>query len=197
MIQEELVLSLAHGNNGVVTASMLHSAGIARQYLKHLVDKGQLEKTMRGVYILPDVWEDDFQQLQLRFKKGIFSLETALFLHDLTDRTPMVYSMTFPENYNLTNAKDAGILASRNKNDFYQLGIETLQSPLGNLIQVYNAEKTLCDCLRPRSGLEAGLVAEAFKKYMLRTNKNIPLLSEYSKKLGVEEKVRTYLEVLQ
>ena len=46
------------------------------------------------------------QYLQNRFKKGIYSHETALFLWDLTDRTPNRYCMTFPENYNLTNPKE-------------------------------------------------------------------------------------------
>ena len=41
------------------------------------------------------------------------------------------------------------------------------------------------------------VIAEAFKQYMLRKDKNIPLLSEYAKKLQVGNKVRSYLEVLQ
>ena len=35
----------------------------------------------------------------------IFSNETALFLLDLTDRTPNRFDMTFPATYNLTNVK--------------------------------------------------------------------------------------------
>ncbi len=39
------------------------------------------------------------------FMMEIFSNETALFLLDLTDRTPNMFDMTFPETYNLTNVK--------------------------------------------------------------------------------------------
>ncbi|WP_241735625.1 type IV toxin-antitoxin system AbiEi family antitoxin domain-containing protein [Streptococcus oralis] len=191
-----MVLQMAQSNNGTVTSQMVKEKGIARQYLKQLVDKGQLERISRGIYLLPHVWEDELEQMQLRFKKGIYSRETALFLHDLTDRTPVMYSMTFPIDYNLTTVKQEGILATRSKKDFYELGIEEVQSPAGNVVRAYNAEKTLCDILRPRSGVESGVVAEAFKRYSVKVDKNIILLSEYSKMLKVEEKVRTYLEVL-
>jgi hypothetical protein len=57
-------------------------------------------------------------------------------------------------------------------------------------------EKTLCDILRARTEIEVGVIAEAFKRYVTKSNKNIVKLSEYAKILRVEEKVRTYLEVL-
>lgn len=74
------IIKLAKDNNGVVTTATLSEKGILRGNLKKLVDEGKLEKTARGVYILPEVWEDEFVNLQARFKKGIFSNETALFL---------------------------------------------------------------------------------------------------------------------
>ena len=196
MSNSNKVLTIAKENNGTVTSAMIQSAGIARQYLKLLVDDGSLEKVSRGVYVLPVVWDDEFFNLQSQFKKGIFSNETALFLHDLTDRTPLAYAMTFPANYNLGNAKNKGILASRSKELFYNMGVETVVSPSGNEVLSYNMEKTLCDILRPRSRVETGVIAEAFKRYATKPNKNIPKLSEYAKILRVEEKVRTYLEVL-
>ena len=196
MSNSNKVLTIAKENNGTVTSAMIQSAGIARQYLTLLVDDGSLEKVSRGVYVLPEVWDDEFFNLQSQFKKGIFSNETALFLHDLTDRTPLAYAMTFHANYNLGNAKNKGILASRSKELFYNMGVETVVSPSGNEVLSYNMEKTLCDILRPRSRVETGVIAEAFKRYATKPNKNIPKLSEYAKILRVEEKVRTYLEVL-
>ncbi len=40
------------------------------------------------------------------------------------------------------------------------------------------------------------IVAEAFKRYAFRKDKNLPLLSEYAKTFHVDEKVGNYLEVL-
>lgn len=190
------IIQLAKENNGVVTAAILSDKGILRGNLKKLVDEGKLEKTARGVYILPEIWEDEFVNLQARFKKGIFSNETALFLWDLTDLTPNKYDMTFPHNYNLTNVKSEGVNCSRVKQEWYTEGKTQLESPGGNKITVYNMERTLCDILRKRGGINTGIITEAFKRYTARNDKNIPLLSEYAKRFRVEEKVRSYLEVL-
>lgn len=99
------ILLLAKNNNGTITTAMATKAGFSNGHLSYLVEKGELERTARGVYILPDVMDDEFVNLQNRFKRGIFSYETALFLHDLTDRTPNHFYMTFPSTYNLTGAK--------------------------------------------------------------------------------------------
>ncbi len=196
MTISDQILEMAKKNNGVVTTYDLSEKGILRGNLKKLVDDGRLEKTARGVYILPEIWEDEFVNLQARFKKGIFSSETALFLWDLTDRTPNRYNMTFPHNYNLTNVRNEGVNCSRVKLEWYDTGISQLKSPGRNIITAYNMERTLCDILRKRSGVDTGVITEAFKRYAARKDKNIPLLSEYAKKFHVEEKVRRYLEVL-
>jgi len=196
MTKYEDVIKLAKNNNGIVTNALVQENGISRQYLKNMVDRGELEKSARGVFVLPEVWDDEFVNLQSQFKKGIYSKETALFLHDLTDRTPMAYSMTFPDNYNLTKVKNDGILANRIKEPYYSLGILEVQTPTDNFVRAYCVEKTLCDILRPRSNVEVGVISEAFKRYALNSNKNIPKLSDYAKQLKVEKKVRAYLEVL-
>ena len=99
------IIQIAKENNGVVTTADITERGILRGNIKTLLNSGKLERTARGVYILPEIWEDEFVNLQARFRKGIFSNETALFLLDLTDRTPNRFDMTFPETYNLTNVK--------------------------------------------------------------------------------------------
>ena len=40
------------------------------------------------------------------------------------------------------------------------------------------------------------IITDAFKRYVRRKDKNISLLCEYGKKLKVEEKLQSYLEVL-
>ena len=78
----ERIMDLAKANNGVVTSAQITQAGINRYYLKMLADQGLLERSERGVYILPTTFDDEMFNLQSRYKKGIFSHATALFLLD-------------------------------------------------------------------------------------------------------------------
>lgn len=196
MKNSQEIINLAKQNNGVITTAMVVAAGFSRGSLKYLADTGVIEKASRGVYILPEVWEDEFVNLQSRFKRGIFSLGTALFLCDLTDRTPGKYHMTFPGTYNLSGPKAAGVLCTGSKQTLYSLGMEELTTPGGNVVRAYGAERTLCDILKPRNHTDLQMVTDAFKKYAARREKNIPLLSEYARVLHVENKLRSYMEVL-
>lgn len=71
MNHTQKILDMAKQNNGVVTAAMVVEAGLSLGSLKYLADLGKLEKTARGVYILPNALEDEFLSLQERFKCGI------------------------------------------------------------------------------------------------------------------------------
>ena len=192
----EEIIRMAKENNGTVTTAMVVEAGFSRGNIKYLADKGMIEKSARGVYILPEVWEDEIFNLQNRFKRGIYSHETALFLWDLTDRTPNRYHMTFPANYNLTNPKEENVQCVQCTEALYELGIANAMTPGGNEVRAYSMERTLCDILRPHSRVDIQIVTEAFKRYANRSDKNIPVLSEYAKMLKVEAKIRAYLEVL-
>ena len=190
------ILEMATYNNGLVTTAMIVKEGILRGSLQYLVKQGRIERAGRGVYILPGVWEDEFVVLQNRYKRGIYSLDTVLFLTDLTDRTPIQFNMTFPYGYNLTNPKADGILCKGIKSSLYDLGIVDLLTPSGNIVRGYSIERTLCEILRSRNNTDVQIITEAFKRYAERNETNIPLLSEFAKLLKVEDKVRSYLEVL-
>jgi hypothetical protein len=74
--------------------------------------------------------EDELFIFQSRHKASIYPHETALYLHDLTDRTPLSYSISVPADYHAASFKE-----SMHKVFFYlkrallYLGIITLQSP--------------------------------------------------------------------
>ena len=190
------ILNLAKQNNGVITSKMVSDAGFSRGSLKYLCDKALLERTSRGVYALPDTWEDEFLSIQARYKKGIFAIETALYLNQLTDRTPHKFSLFFPKTYNLTNPKKDSLKCFNISGEEYSSGIVKLITPSGNEVYAYGPEKTLCDILRPRFHVDIQIISDAYKQYMRSQNSNISLLSEYAKMFHVESKVRSYLEVL-
>lgn len=190
------IIKMAKENNGIVTSGMITKSGFSRGNIKYLIDKGMLEKSARGVYVLPSVWDDEIFNLQNRFKKGIYSHETALFLWDLIDKTPIRYNMTFPANYNVTKPKIENIQCKQCKNELYELGLTEVKTPSGNIVRTYNMERTLCDILSTRSHVDIQIVTSAFKCYVKKKDRNIPMLSEYAKIMKVDHKVRAYLEVL-
>lgn len=196
MKNTDKIIEIMKNNNKTITTAQVTAAGISRSSLNQLLTEGLIERSDRGVYILPEVWEDELFNLQQRYRRGIYSLGTALFLNGLTDRTPNKYQMTFPLNYNISNVDQKKVIANRVKQDQYEIGKTKVKTPSGNLVFCYNSERTLCDILKNKNKVDIQLVSEAFKNYVSSIDKDIILLSEYSKYLGVEERTRSYLEVL-
>lgn len=194
MTHIENIKDLIKKHNGVVTSAMLTKNNIPRFYLKKMTDGGELLCVCRGIYVTPDSWEDEMFILQAKFPKGIFSHETALYIHNLTDRTPMKYSMTFPHGYHTSSVVEENITERHSISELYNLGITTANSPCNNKIKLYNIEKTLCDIVK--SNCDIQMVNEAMKRYARSKDKNIKLLYEYAEILRVKNKISNYMEVL-
>lgn len=196
MRETEQIMQIAQKNNGTVTSAMVTKSGLSRGILKYLCDRGKLEQSGRGIYILPEILDDEIYTLQIRYKRGIFSHDTALFLWGLTDRTPNRYCMTFPASYNVSSVRANNIKTSQSVDSLFELGLTEVRTPAQNIVRVYNRERTLCDILRKGKHTDIQLISQAFKEYVGSLDRDIPLLSEYSKILKVSEKVRSYLEIL-
>ncbi|MDO4848150.1 MAG: type IV toxin-antitoxin system AbiEi family antitoxin domain-containing protein [Coriobacteriia bacterium] len=192
----DAVLELASQNNGYVTSSCATKAGIPRRKLAEAVAAGSLVQIDRGLYALPDVWEDPYLVAQHRFARGVFSDDTALFLHGMSDRPPFSLTMTFPRAYNAAGAREAGIKCRTCADDLLDLGLCTLETPNGNSVRAYDLERTLCDIVRGQRVIDAQLVTPAMQAYTRRADRDPAKLMRYAKKLHTERKIRNYLEVL-
>jgi hypothetical protein len=192
------IIEIAEANNGFVTSRQVDDFGFNRSELSRLVERGALERSSEGVYILPYVIMDDmYLSLQNKYTKGIFSLNTSLYLHGLTDRTPSFYQMAFPFGYNSKTLSANKVRASYELKKFYGKGSQTIETPSGNLVSVYCAERTLCDIMRPKNKVDIDTVANAYKAYFQSGRPKFDIIMQYADLLGVKSKVRSYLEVLQ
>ncbi len=165
-------------------------------YLKMMVDDGFLVRNERGVYQKADVLNDELFDLQTVYSTGIFSFETALYLHGLTERVPLTWTMTFQGKYHAVSIAEKGVDVRHVKAEWHGWEVEEVPSPSGNPLKAYSVERTLCEILRPRSRSDIQTIAYAYKTYAQRKNRNIHKLIENAKRFRVESKVRSYLEML-
>ena len=192
----QAIIDLAKANGGLVTTSQVVGAGIPRARISDMVRAGELERVQRGVYCLADAWEDEFLATQLRFPKGIFSDGTALFLHGYTDRTPLYLTMTFPRSYRATKARESGVEVRTCADEVLDLGLATVRTSYGNEVRTYDLERTLCDVVRGRRVVDVQVVNPAMRQYVRSGARDVQKLLGYARALGVEKKIRNYLEVL-
>jgi predicted transcriptional regulator of viral defense system len=191
------IKKIASANQGMVTTRQITAVGIPRYALTTMVANGELDKRERGIYLLSGQWEDEYKIYSLRYRKGVFSHDTALFLHRLTDATPDRFTMTFPAGYNTKSLDNSLLDVRRAKAGIYELGlIADTHTPSGNLVTCYNKERTLCDILRGSEADSTNRSKTAFQRYISKTDKNINRLLEYASALHVAGKVQNYLKAL-
>jgi predicted transcriptional regulator of viral defense system len=192
----EVMDMLLEQNNGIIMTANITAAGISKPYFAEYVEKRDLERVSHGIYVSKDAWVDSMYLLQLRYAQAIFSHETALFLHDLTDREPIQYAVTVKTGYNTSKLLDANAKVYTIRKDLYELGATEATTSFGHSIIVYDKERTVCDIVRSRSRVEIQTFQDALKQYSRSKDKNLRLLMEYAGKFHIERILNQYMEVL-
>ena len=96
MGQFEQLDQMLTAQEGMLRTSQVVSSGISKPVFYDYVRSRDLDRVAHGIYLSKDSWVDAMYLLHLRFEQAVFSHETALFFHDLTDREPIEYTVTVP-----------------------------------------------------------------------------------------------------
>lgn len=194
MYYEEKLRKLIQTKDGVILTKEVQNAKIPRQYLMILMKKNELERVAQGVYVTPDTFKDEMYCIQVRSEKVIFSHETALYMHDLTDRDPLVYSITVPRGYATNRLRESGLDVATVKENLHSLGVEKMKTIHGRDVQVYNIDRTICDIVRKRNQMDKDMFYVALKRYAKSRNRDFKRLMEYARKFRVEKVMMQYME---
>lgn len=192
----EKILQLAQKNNGYITTKEVVNNGLNKMALKRLCDGGLLERVSTGYYSLPNMIDDDYYKIISKSKNAIFSYTTSLFLHNLSDRTPLYFDITVPSGYGglLQNVETVSLHYV--DSSILNLGMEIIKSPSGMNIKCYDIERTICDIVKDKRHMDKEIYTKALKWYAKRKDKNMLKLAKYSKELNVEKEVAEIMQVI-
>ena len=196
MDASEKVYALLKERGGYLMTKEARANGVENKTLQRMADRGLIERVAYGLYTGADIFPDPFFVTQYRCPKGVFSNETALFLHDLSDRDPFKLMMTIPSGWNTQLLTDENILFFYNSPKKMGLGVCETETPAGMKVKAYDAERTLCDCLRNIDRLDRELVLTALKRYIKDRTRDSAKLLEYATVLKIRDMVFRYLEAL-
>jgi predicted transcriptional regulator of viral defense system len=193
----ELILkALSEQGNNIITTAAAEAAGISRAMLSKLCKGGKIQRIAKGQYMLSDDMPDELLSISLRTDHIIFSHETALFLHGISDRTPFVHSITAPTSKVPSPALRGECKVYYIKQELFELGRSEMETPFGNRVPCYDLERTVCDIIRSRNKMGTETFLAALKQYAASPKKDLNRLNIYAKKMRLTTLVRQYLEVL-
>lgn len=139
------LFEFAVGQDGHFTTKQAAEAGYSSQLLLKYLKNGRVTRVRRGVYRMvhfPAGEHEDLATLWLwSEKEGVFSHETALMLHDLSDALPRKMNLTLPTSWAKRRLRvPKGVLLHHGdvpKRERVELGA----------VPVTNVRRTLVDCV--------------------------------------------------
>ena len=195
-MKKYILIELSDENNGYLFTAEVLSHRISKTYLSKFVKENSYERVAHGIYAAPDVWPDELYLLQKTNPKVIFSGETALYIHGLTDREYGRIEVTVPQGYNAVHLRKKKIQVRAQKEDLYKLGKTVVDSGYGNQIVVYDKERSVCDAVMNRKKMDVQTFQTVMKEYMSDTDRSLQVLIRYAEKLGIRDEMMKYVEVL-
>lgn len=183
---------------GIAKSADFVAAGIRAVDVVSLCNAGYLDRVRHGYYQMAEQNEaTEEQMLATLIPQGIVCVESALFYYGYSDFAPRKWSVAVPRTISRTKL-DVDALPLQTyfvQQDLYKLG-KTTGNFHGTTLPVYDKERTICDCFKYRSRLDAELFSKALNAYANDPQKNLSNLSIYAKKLRVYKKAIELMEVL-
>ena len=148
---------VAESQAGYLTTAQASEAGYSRPLIHHHVRRGRLDRVSRGIYRLRHFPPSEHEELVVAWlwsgQEGVFSHETALGLHELSDALPHQVHMLLPIAWSERRVRVP---------DGFRLEYDDVPAAdrcwVGP-VPVTNAARTIRDCVRDH--VDPGLVAQA------------------------------------
>ena len=169
------------------------SHGLSKPYLTRMVKAGVLERLSRGVYQASDVEGEADEELYkvATLRCGLPSaicLISALEHYHLTDQMPKQTWVLVPEPKRVASK---ALKLVRSRNPRWDIGIRKTKH-----YWITTPERTLIDCLVYRRLIGSQVGLEAIKQAVAQKNVKLGDLYDMAKKMGVEHRIRPYIEAL-
>lgn len=181
-------------NGGILRTFELNKLGFYSREINRLIDNKEIRRIKHGFYELFDnVYPEEVVIARL-FPDSVIFLASALMIYGYTDRVPMSCKIAVDKNSEKTQYQiDYPLLDIFYIEPHYlSLGVDTIQIE-GLDIKIFNRDRTICDVLRYENKLDREVFTKAIHNYISDPKKNIGRLIEYSEKMNIKNKMRTYI----
>ena len=90
---------IAKERGGIIETKTAAQHGISKAMLYKLCKEDKIQRIVKGQYIFPDDMQDELLSISKRSEHIIFSHETALYLHGISDRTPFEHTIVSDDKF--------------------------------------------------------------------------------------------------
>ena len=183
---------------GTARSRDLVTAGVTRSQLSRMVVAGELVRVARGLYAKPGYQSSEngvLAEITKRAPNALFSLLTALRLHDLTTQAPFEVWIAIGNKEHSPRLTYPPLRTVHFSDAALSAGVETRRVD-GTPIRVTNVAKTVADCFKFRNKVGIDVALEALREARRTKKASADELWRYAKIDRVANVMRPYLEAV-
>lgn len=92
-----------------LTRETAKQADISKYKFYKYIHENEMERVSRGVYTSQDTWVDELYILHRRCSQAVFSHDEAFYYHGLSEREPLIPTLTMYSGYNSSRLTDRDV----------------------------------------------------------------------------------------
>ena len=191
------IINIFKDQSGYACTGDITKQGIHHVHLKALLEDGTIIKIKHGLFSLSDNNQfDAFLEAKLSIPDGVICLGTALSWYGLTTWDPPEIHIAIPKGRKIKLPEYPPVKLFYFSGNFYNYGIADEEIESGDVIKIYDREKTICDIVRYRNKIGIDIMKESLREYLKSNEINLNKLHKYSVSLKISSVLRQYLDVL-
>jgi len=191
-------VSTAHPDATLLTLADLEERGIGRVAAGRLVDRGDLVKVARGLYVEAGTELSQHHDLAVAaalVPKGVVCLLSAAAFHELGTQVPHEVWLALPPRAWETTVSRPPIQVVHFSGARYTDGVERHRIE-GVDVPIYSLAKTVVDLFRYRNKLGLDVALEALREALRERRCTVAELARLAKRSRVITPMRPHLETL-
>jgi len=155
---------VASGQDGYFTTQQAAEAGYSPQLLRKHIQAGRIVRIRRGIYRLVHFPAGEYEELVVVWlwseRRGVFSHQTALGLHGLSDVLPSKTHLSVPASWSSRRLRvPAGVMV-------HHADVAKTERSWFGAVPVTSPSRTLADCSRDK--ISPGLLRQAARDALAR-----------------------------
>lgn len=197
MSKKDIAKNSIDKSGGIIKTADLINEGLTKFDITNLANDCFIKRIKHGYYRLSETNISEEQILSTLLPEGIVCVQSALFHYGYSDYTPSEWNISVQRTISRSKLKidEVPIKAYYIQNELFELG-KTTDDFNGYTLNIYDRERTICDCFKYKNQLDSEIFNKAINAYIADNKKNLANLSKYAKQLKVYKKVTELMEVL-
>lgn len=179
---------------------LIEKIKLNQKEIQELIDNKIIIKHIHNCYYLANSYYDIQTYISLKIPEGVYSLENASFLHDLTNQFVFKNFIIIPNSidiqkilkrFNRQTLLDSKINIKIQPFDVYQLGITRITNPFNFPVKVTNKQKTICDLIWYKNEIDREIFTDTIYNYFFETKnkKDLQELKLFANKMNIVKEV--------